>query len=314
MGVLWAPPIYGRKGRTVLVRGKKGKRVRGTGISLYSIPCIEMRGDMVQEYGSGRSQLGIQSNTSEGGKQSGGTAAEYLHFGRLIGESAEESSKRLEKVSDTVKKDKRAELYLEKWNHEEEMSYQMFETLLDGDTEKTSTMKQLSFESIMSEEEAEIEATFESLVLETVPEVAAEDEQQRNVSGGVQVRDSWWGHVHACVVFTYYIFYCYYTTTSLWRDDTSLLSPEKRLASFFLPSAPMSVIRANSGSFISLIFTSLTSVSGIFSIVFGISARQCDNNEDESMAATRQNTYDPVGHLPDRARRPREIENSRYPA
>lgn len=70
----------------------------------------------------------------------------------------------------------------------------------------------------------------------------------------------------------------YYTTASLWRDDTSLLSPVKRLASFFLPSAPMSVIKASSGSFISLILISLTSVSGIFSIVLGISARQ--NNED----------------------------------
>lgn len=135
----------------------------------------------MQEYGSGRAQLGIQSNktTSEKSKQSGGSAAEYLHFGRLIGESAEESSKRLEEISGSVKKDKRAELYLEKWSHEEEMSYQMFETLLGGDTEKSAAMRQLSFESIMNEEDEEIEAAFESLVLEAVPEHAA----------GGQVRD-----------------------------------------------------------------------------------------------------------------------------
>ncbi|KAI8108820.1 hypothetical protein M9435_005237 [Picochlorum sp. BPE23] len=142
VGVLWAVrgiSTHGsRKGRNLLVRGKKGKR----------------------EYGSGRAQLGIQSNktTSEKSKQSGGSAAEYLHFGRLIGESAEESSKRLEEISGSVKKDKRAELYLEKWSHEEEMSYQMFETLLSGDTEKSAAMRQLSFESIMNEEDGEIEA------------------------------------------------------------------------------------------------------------------------------------------------------------
>lgn len=202
----------------------------------------------MQEYGSGRSQLGIQSNSAENSRQPGAT--EYLHFGRLIGESAEESSKRLDEIPGSWTKDTRAELYLEKWNHEEDMSYQMFETLLDGENEKTAAIKKFSFESILSEEEEDIQAAFDSLVVERIPEVIA-----------TKVRLT------------------YYTTASLRRDDMSLLSPVKRLASFFLPSAPMSVIRANSGSLISLIFTSLTSVSGILSIVLGISARK--NGGDE---------------------------------
>ncbi|WPT14033.1 hypothetical protein PSENEW3_00000165 [Picochlorum sp. SENEW3] len=188
VGVLWAVrgiSTHGsRKGRNLIVRGKKGKRVRYIHIEITSIDLLKRKyDDIMQEYGSGRSQLGIQSNntTPEKSKQSGGSAAEYLHFGRLIGESAEESSKRLEEISSSVKKDKRAELYLEKWSHEEEMSYQMFETLLSGDTEKSAAMRQLSFDSIMNEEDEEIEAAFESLVLEAVPEHAA--------AVGVQVRD-----------------------------------------------------------------------------------------------------------------------------
>lgn len=92
-------------------------------------------------------------------------AAEYLHFGRLIGERAEESKDRLDRSSVDVSKDPRAELYLEKWSQEEEMSYSMFETLLEGGDVASAAIKDLSFEDIMRDSEEGIQTAFENIVL-----------------------------------------------------------------------------------------------------------------------------------------------------
>ena len=83
----------------------------------------------------------------------------------MIGESVEESSERLKNSSIDVSSDKRAEMYLEKWSLEEDMSYEMFETLLSNDprSSKASAVKQVSFEELMSGDEEEINAAFQSM-------------------------------------------------------------------------------------------------------------------------------------------------------
>lgn len=113
----------------------------------------------VQDYGSGRADM---NNGSESMGEGPGVA-EYLHFGRLIGERADESKDRLEQSSVDVSKDPRAELYLEKWSQEEEMSYSMFETLLDGGDPVTSAVKDISFDDIMRDSDEVIQAAFESI-------------------------------------------------------------------------------------------------------------------------------------------------------
>ena len=116
---------------------------------------------VLQEYGSGRTEM---KKASENAREGPG-AAEYLHFGRLIGEKAEESKDRLEKSSVNVAKDPRAELYLEKWSQEEEMSYSMFETLLAGGDASMAAIKDISFDDIMRDSEEGIQAAFESIML-----------------------------------------------------------------------------------------------------------------------------------------------------
>ena len=106
-------------------------------------------------------------------------AAEYLHFGRLIGEKAEESKNRLKKSSVNVSKDPRAELYLEKWSQEEEMSYSMFETLLGGGDASMTAIKDISFDDIMRNSEEGIQAAFESIVM---PRRQDQPQQVRNIT------------------------------------------------------------------------------------------------------------------------------------
>lgn len=113
----------------------------------------------VQDYGSGRADM----NNGPESMGEGPGVAEYLHFGRLIGERADESKDRLEQSSVDVSNDLRAELYLEKWSKEEEMSYSMFETLLDGGDPVTSAVKDISFDDIMRDSDEVIQAAFESI-------------------------------------------------------------------------------------------------------------------------------------------------------
>jgi hypothetical protein len=74
-----------------------------------------------------------------------------------------------------------------------------------------------------------------------------------------------------------FILFFRYKTASRVSDDTSLCCPSNNSASFLRPSAPNSVISFSSESVTSLIFTSLTSVSGIPSIFSGTSAAATEN-------------------------------------
>lgn len=129
----------------------------------------------LQDYGSGRAEMNKESESA----REGPGAAEYLHFGRLIGEKAEESKNRLEKSSVNVSKDPRAELYLEKWSQEEEMSYSMFETLLGGGDASMTAIKDISFDDIMRNSEEGIQAAFESIVM---PRRQDQPQQVRNIT------------------------------------------------------------------------------------------------------------------------------------
>lgn len=81
------------------------------------------------------------------------SAAEYLHFGRLIGEKTEESERKLKSKAVDIEKDDRAKLYMEKWQNEEEVSYSMFETMLGASADGLSKIAEtLSFEQIVSGE------------------------------------------------------------------------------------------------------------------------------------------------------------------
>jgi hypothetical protein len=129
----------------------------------------------LQDYGSGRAEMKKESESA----REGPGAAEYLHFGRLIGEKAEESKNRLKKSSVNVSKDPRAELYLEKWSQEEEMSYSMFETLLGGGDASMTAIKDISFDDIMRNSEEGIQAAFESIVM---PRRQDQPQQVRNIT------------------------------------------------------------------------------------------------------------------------------------
>lgn len=130
---------------------------------------------VLQDYGSGRAEMKKELESD----REGPGAAEYLHFGRLIGEKAEESKNRLEKSSVNVSKDPRAELYLEKWSQEEEMSYSMFETLLGGGDASMTAIKDISFDDIMRNSEEGIQAAFESIVM---PRRQDQPQQVRNIT------------------------------------------------------------------------------------------------------------------------------------
>ncbi len=84
----------------------------------------------------------------EGREQIGSSVTESLHFGRLIGETAKDTAERLE---GSGTEDARAKLYLEKWEQEEDASYSMFESLLNGKPldDRSKKMKELEFESIL---------------------------------------------------------------------------------------------------------------------------------------------------------------------
>ena len=131
--------------------------------------------ECLQDYGSGRAEMKKESESA----REGPGAAEYLHFGRLIGEKAEESKNRLKKSSVNVSKDPRAELYLEKWSQEEEMSYSMFETLLGGGDASMTAIKDISFDDIMRNSEEGIQAAFESIVM---PRRQDQPQQVRNIT------------------------------------------------------------------------------------------------------------------------------------
>lgn len=174
----------------------------------------------MQDYGSGRAEIKKASESA----QEGPGAAEYLHFGRLIGEKSEESKKKLEKSSVDVSQDPRAELYLEKWSQEEEMSYSMFETLLGGGDASMAAIKDISFDDIMCDSEEGIQDAYDRIVM-------PHHEDQ------FQVCYSEWFYKHG-----------YYTTDGLEREDINLSSRGKRRASRLLPSAPKSVINFSSFS------------------------------------------------------------------
>jgi len=99
---------------------------------------------MLQGYGSGRENMVNETKNVEP------SAAEYLHFGRLLGEKTEESERKLKSKAVDIEKDDRAKLYMEKWQNEEEVSYSMFETMLGSSTEGLSRADALSFEQIVS--------------------------------------------------------------------------------------------------------------------------------------------------------------------
>ncbi|MEO2191834.1 MAG: hypothetical protein ABGY24_05280 [bacterium] len=84
----------------------------------------------------------------EGREQIGSSVTESLHFGRLIGETAKDTAERLE---GSATGDARAKLYLEKWEQEEDASYSMFESLLNGKPldARSKKMKEIEFESIL---------------------------------------------------------------------------------------------------------------------------------------------------------------------
>lgn len=86
----------------------------------------------------------------DGTKNKEPSAAEYLHFGRLIGEKTEESERKLKSKAVDIEKDDRAKLYMEKRQNEEEVSYSMFETMLGSGAEGLSRADALSFEQIVS--------------------------------------------------------------------------------------------------------------------------------------------------------------------
>ena len=97
-----------------------------------------------RDYGSGREDMANETKKNES------SAAEYLHFGRLIGEKTEESERKLKSKAVDIEKDDRAKLYMEKWQNEEEVSYSMFETMLGSSAEGLSRADALSFEQIVS--------------------------------------------------------------------------------------------------------------------------------------------------------------------
>ena len=105
------------------------------------ISCRAGKGKKKPQYGSGRDALGSSS------------PVESLHFGRLIGESAKDTAQKLDQQSQKSPKedDARAKLYLEKWTQEEDASYEMFESLLQGKPldERAKKIKDIEFAEIM---------------------------------------------------------------------------------------------------------------------------------------------------------------------
>jgi hypothetical protein len=104
------------------------------------------KGKKKPQYGSGRDALGSSS------------PVESLHFGRLIGESAKDTAQKLDQRSQKSaasskpkEDDARAKLYLEKWEQEEDASYEMFESLLQGKPldERAKKIKDIEFAEIM---------------------------------------------------------------------------------------------------------------------------------------------------------------------
>ena len=77
------------------------------------------KGKNKPQYGSGRDAMPPSLPTE-------------LHFGRLIGETAKDTAQKLEQRSSMAStsrtEDVRAKLYLEKWEQEEDASYEMFES------------------------------------------------------------------------------------------------------------------------------------------------------------------------------------------
>ena len=130
-----------------------------------------------RNYGSGRAQ--IDSSMTES-----------LHFGRLIGETAKDTAKKLERRDGQVtdrgqaKDDVRAKLYLEKWEQEEDMSYSMFESLLNGKPldPRSKKMKELEFENILElSTDDEVFQDYEAVALSS-----SDDDDVARVGGSVE--------------------------------------------------------------------------------------------------------------------------------
>lgn len=207
------------------VRGPQMPGWRRSRRSVSSVAAgSKKKGKKKPEYGSGRANMSV----------------DYLHFGRLIGETAEETAQKFQRpegaAEDDEKEevqegDRRAMLYLKKWNQEEELSYSMFETLLDGNTSpRERRMKDLTFEAIMSGEDAEMQEAYETLVLSSVDDnvpVESSSEPKRNT-----VREILYEILHELDV---------QITGSRRRLEmvvSAMCSREKSFASRSLPSAP----------------------------------------------------------------------------
>lgn len=91
-----------------------------------------------QEYGTGRERLGIGQGGSPppSGRDSndkGPTLQEYLRFGRLIGERAQDVQRQLDINNASIRVDEASQQYLEEWQNEQFQSYAMFESLVKDD-------------------------------------------------------------------------------------------------------------------------------------------------------------------------------------
>ena len=113
--------------------------------SVPATPLAKRRG-LIRCFAKNRKKK--ERKYGEGREQIGSSVTESLHFGRLIGETAKDTADRLE---GTAAGDARAKLYLEKWEQEEDASYSMFESLLNGKPldDRSKKMKELEFESIL---------------------------------------------------------------------------------------------------------------------------------------------------------------------
>lgn len=115
---------------------------------------------------------------------------EYLHFGRLIGESVEESEEKLNSRSIDIENDGRAQIYLEKWEEEEEASYAMFETLLRrADTDQVSkSVRELTFDQLVAKDDGIDDLVDEVIELKKKPQYMELSSEEEVCEGG-----QYWG-------------------------------------------------------------------------------------------------------------------------
>ena len=242
------------------------------------------RRGLVRCHAKKKNQRKKERKYGEGREQIGTSVTESLHFGRLIGETAKDTAERLE---GSATGDARAKLYLEKWEQEEDASYSMFESLLNGKPldDRSKKMKEIEFESILElSTDDEVFQEYE-LVLSSGDEASGADgvdvpgvagrkagamaskvcysrvvygDTNERVTRGERIM--WWASAVA------------YTTGLRIRLDTvfSEAFAAKRLARWARPSAPRFTIMASSGSWMSLMLTSLTVERGMLSMEGGM--------------------------------------------